>query len=231
MSTPPPEPEPVAENPLFPATAESSPASNRRRSATRRRSARRRRFERWFGERGAGVAEWLLVIVGAVVLAVVVKVFLLQAFYIPSLSMYPTLHEGDRVLVNKLSYRLHDVNRGDIVVFERPASETSSNIPDLIKRVVALPGESVAFDNGAVFVNGRRLDESYLPTGTVTSSANAPYKCTLEAPCIIPPGDVWVMGDNRADSKDSRYFGPIPESSIVGRAFIRVWPLGRFALL
>lgn len=192
---------------------------------------RRRRLERWFGPRGAGIAEWIIVIVGAVVLAVVVKVFLLQAFYIPSLSMYPTLHEGDRVLVNKLSYRMHDVNRGDIIVFERPASETSSNIPDLIKRVIGLPGESVAFDNGSVYINGQPLEESYLPAGTVTSAANAPNKCTLQDPCVVPEGDVWVMGDNRGDSKDSRYFGPIDENSIVGRAFVRVWPLGRFGLL
>lgn len=200
-------------------------------AATRTRGARRRLLEKWFGARGAGIVEWVLVIVGAILLALIVKVFLLQAFYIPSLSMYPTLHEGDRVLVNKLSYKLHDVNRGDVIVFERPASETSSNIPDLIKRVVGLPGESVSFDNGSVYINGVRLDESYLPDGTVTSSANAPNKCTPQAPCIVPEGQVWVMGDNRSDSKDSRYFGAIDESSIVGRAFVTVWPLGRFGLL
>jgi len=199
--------------------------------STRKRRGLRGRLERWLGVRGAALAEWVLVIVGAVVLAVVVKVFLLQAFYIPSLSMYPTLHEGDRVLVNKLSYRLHDVNRGDIVVFERPASETSSNIPDLIKRVVGLPGESIVIDGGSVYVDNRKLDESYLPAGTVTSAQSAPYKCTVQAPCVVPQGSVWVMGDNRPDSKDSRYFGPIPESTIVGRAFVRVWPFGRFGLL
>lgn len=200
-------------------------------ATTRPRRSRRRRLEKWFGPRGAGVAEWVIVIVGAILLALVVKVFLLQAFYIPSLSMYPTLHEGDRVLVNKLSYRLHDVNRGDVIVFERPPTETSSNIPDLIKRVVGLPGESITIENGSVFVDGQRLDENYLPDGTVTSSANAPNKCTPDAPCVVPAGQVWVMGDNRGDSKDSRYFGPIDESSIVGRAFITVWPLGRFGLL
>jgi signal peptidase I len=173
----------------------------------------------------------VLVIVGAILLALVVKVFLLQAFYIPSLSMSPTLRVGDRVLVNKLSYRLHDVNRGDVIVFERPASETSSTIPDLIKRVVGLPGESISFIDGAVYVDGKRLDESYLSAGTVTSSANAPNKCTAEAPCVVPSGQVWVMGDNRSDSKDSRYFGSIDESTIVGRAFVTVWPLGRFGLL
>ena len=197
----------------------------------RSRRSRRRRLERWFGPRGAGIAEWVIVIVGAILLALVVKVFLLQAFYIPSLSMYPTLHEGDRVLVNKLSYHLHDVNRGDVIVFERPPSETSSNIPDLIKRVVGLPGESITIENGAVFIDGQRLDEKYLPDGTVTSTANAPNKCTPDAPCVVPEGKVWVMGDNRGDSKDSRYFGAIDESSIVGRAFITVWPLGRFGLL
>lgn len=200
-------------------------------ATTRPRRSRRRRLEKWFGPRGAGVAEWVIVIVGAILLALVVKVFLLQAFYIPSLSMYPTLHEGDRVLVNKLSYRLHDVNRGDVIVFERPPTETSSNIPDLIKRVVGLPGESITIENGSVFVDGQRLDENYLPDGTVTSTANAPNKCAPDAPCVVPAGQVWVMGDNRGDSKDSRYFGPIDESSIVGRAFITVWPLGRFGLL
>ena len=199
--------------------------------AQRSSRSRRRILERWFGPRGAGIIEWFIVIIGAIFLALVVKLFLLQAFYIPSLSMYPTLHVGDRVLVNKLSYRLHDVNRGDVIVFERPASETSSTIPDLIKRVVAISGESVVIKDGSVFVDGTRLNENYLPDGTVTSTANAPNKCTEQAPCVIPNGQVWVMGDNRSDSKDSRYFGPIDKSSIVGRAFITVWPLGRFGLL
>lgn len=226
MSAPEPESEPEIEREVdftWPSTSDLV--------STRKRRGLRGRLERWLGVRGAALAEWVLVIVGAVVLAVVVKVFLLQAFYIPSLSMYPTLHEGDRVLVNKLSYRLHDVNRGDIVVFERPASETSSNIPDLIKRVVGLPGESIVIDGGSVYVDNRKLDESYLPAGTVTSAQSAPYKCTVQAPCVVPQGSVWVMGDNRPDSKDSRYFGPIPESTIVGRAFVRVWPFGRFGLL
>jgi signal peptidase I len=181
-----------------------------------RRKVRRRKFEQWFGPKGAGIVEWIVVIVGAVVLALVVKVFLLQAFYIPSLSMYPTLDKGDR---------------GDIIVFERPPSEAPSDIPDLIKRVIGLPGEAVAFENGSVYINGERLPESYLPDGTTTTAANAPNNCTTTSPCIVPSGQVWVMGDNRGDSKDSRYFGAIPESSIVGRAFILVWPFSRFGLL
>jgi signal peptidase I len=196
-----------------------------------RKKARRRRLEQRIGPRGASAVEWAVVIVGAVVLALVVKFFLLQAFYIPSLSMYPTLHEGDRVLVNKLSYKLHDVNRGDIIVFERPPSEAASDIPDLIKRVVGLSGDAVAFENGSVYINGEKLTENYLPEGTTTSAATTPYKCTLQAPCMIPDGDVWVMGDNRGDSQDSRYFGPIEEKTIVGRAFVLVWPFDRFEIL
>ena len=177
------------------------------------------------------VIEWGLVIGGAVVLAILVKVFLLQAFFIPSASMYPTLQTGDRVLVNKLSYKLHDVNRGDVVVFERPPTETATDIPDLIKRVIGLPGEQVVFEAGHVYINGDKLDESYLPDGVTTTAENAPNKCPREDPCVVPEGDVWVMGDNRNDSKDSRYFGPIDEDTIVGRAFVIVWPLNRVGLL
>jgi len=177
------------------------------------------------------IVEWALVIGGAVALAVIVKIVLLQAFYIPSASMYPTLQKGDRVLVNKLSYKLHDVNRGDIVVFERPPSETATNIPDLIKRVVGLPGEEIVITEGHVYVDGNLLDEPYLPEGVTSSTENAPLKCTQEDPCVVPEGDVWVMGDNRNDSKDSRYFGPIDEDTIVGRAFVVVWPLNRIGLL
>jgi signal peptidase I len=189
------------------------------------------RLERIFGPTGATIVEWASVIAGAILLALVVKVFVLQAFYIPSPSMYPTLKNGDRVLVNKLSYRLHDVNRGDVVVFERPASEESTTIPDLIKRVVGLPGDAVAFDEGHVFINGEQLAEPYLPAGVTTTADFAPNHCAPESPCIVPSGDVWVMGDNRNDSKDSRYFGPIEQSSIVGRAFVIVWPLNRLAWL
>ena len=189
--------------------------------------AQMRRLERRFGRTGASIVEWVAVIAGAVVLALIVKVFLFQAFYIPSPSMYPTLKEGDRVLVNKLSYKFHDVNRGDVIVFQRPPSEDPSSIPDLIKRVIALPGESIYFENGHVFIDGSQLTEEYLPAGVTTLGDFTPYRCTSESPCVGPPGDVWVMGDNRSDSKDSRYFGPIEQSSIVGRAFVKVWPLNR----
>lgn len=178
--------------------------------------------------RTRSLVEWVVVIAGAVIVALVIKTFLIQAFYIPSRSMEPTLEINDRVLVNKLSYDLHDVNRGDIVVFERPESERGSDIKDLIKRVIALPGEQVVVRDDAVFVDGQRLVEPYLAPGTTTTNGPAePWRCTVEQPCVVPEESVWVMGDNRADSRDSRFFGPIAEDAIVGRAFVRIWPLDR----
>src|SRR5688572_11045062 len=159
--------------------------------------------------------EWVVIAGGALLVAFLIKTFLLQAFYIPSLSMAPTLKINDRVLVNKLSYDLHDVNRGDLVVFESPPNE-GSETKDLIKRVIGLPGETVESRDGRILINGQVLDEPYLDRGVTTGALD---KIT------VPPDHLWVMGDNRANSRDSRFFGPIPESLVIGRAFVRVWPV------
>jgi signal peptidase I len=161
--------------------------------------------------------EWVAVIVGALVVALVVKTFLIQAFYIPSESMVPTLDVGDRVLVNKLSYSTGDVSRGDIVVFARPGGPGADGIADLIKRVVALPGETVEGRDGHVYIDGARLEEPYLPAGTQTSTF---------PPYTVPPDHVWVMGDNRGSSDDSRRFKSVPMDDVVGRAFVVIWPVG-----
>ena len=166
--------------------------------------------------------EWVVIIGGAFLVAFVVKTFLIQAFFIPSGSMLPTLHEDDRVLVNKLSYDLHDVHRGDLVVFERPQGEAAGQIKDLIKRVVGLPGEHIEQRNGRVYIDDQLLEEPYLDDGTQTTNLEAQD---------IPEGHVFVMGDNRGDSMDSRVFHAIDEDLIVGRAFVRVWPLPDLALL
>ena len=168
------------------------------------------------------LVEWVAIIVGALAVALIVKTFLIQAFFIPSLSMFPTLDEGDRVLVNKLSYKLHDVNRGDLVVFERPKGQPESQIKDLIKRVVALPGETIESREGTVYIDGKQLQEDYLVEGVTTE--NLPRQ-------EIPAGHVFVMGDNRSDSADSRVFGAIDEDTIIGRAFVRVWPIPELSLL
>ncbi len=180
------------------------------------------------------IVEWGAVIVGALVVAFLIKTFLLQAFFIPSGSMEPTLNIGDRVLVNKLAYDFHDVNRGDLVVFDRPANE-SGGVPDLIKRVIALSGETIQFRDGIIYVDNRRLDEPYQPPGFQTSGLSLTNAgaalCGGADVCTVPEGHVFVMGDNRNDSRDSRFFGPIPEDAIIGRAFLRVWPLDNIDFL
>lgn len=166
------------------------------------------------------VIEWVCILLGALLVAFLVKSFLLQAFYIPSASMSPTLKVHDRVLVNKLSYDFHDVNRGDVIVFESPPGG-DTDVKDLIKRVIALPGETVEGRDDKVFIDGQPLDEPY--THGLTTS---PFPAQT-----VPAGHYWMMGDNRPNSRDSRYFGPIDQSSVVGRAFVKVWPLGALGLL
>ena len=175
--------------------------------------------------------EWIVVIAGAVAVALIIQATSFQAFFIPSSSMETTLHVGDRVLVNKWSYRLHPIHRGDIVVFSKPKGELANNINDLIKRVIGLPGETVTIANNHVYINNHQLIEPYLRPEDITTVHPGPYACTPQVPCTIPKGEIWVMGDNRVFSEDSRYFGPIPASSVVGRAFYRIWPLNRLGSL
>jgi signal peptidase I len=190
-----------------------------RRTARRGTADQRRRRRRQSGTKQA--IEWILLIGTALAIALIIKTFFFQAFYIPSASMDPTLKIHDRVLVNKLSYKLHNVHRGDIVVFTKPPSETS-DIKDLVKRVVGLPNETVEGRAGHIYVDGKLLKEPYLPKGTDPGSFS---------PITIPSNSVWVMGDNRPYSRDSRYFGPILKSSIVGRVFVRIWPVRRVGFL
>ena len=135
--------------------------------------------------------------------------------------MTPTLKVHDRVLVNKLSYKLHPVHRDDIIVFKAPPG-ADPGIDDLVKRVIGLPGETVEGRNSHVLINGKVLKESYLPKGTFTSNFG---------PEVVPKSSYWVMGDNRTNSKDSRSFGFIKKSQIVGRVFVRIWPLDRLGIM
>lgn len=179
------------------------------------------RFARW-------VVEWVVILVISLGAALLVRTFLLQPFLIPSASMEPALRIGDRVLVNKISYRLHEIHRGDVVVFERPACDrVEGGLKDLIKRVVAVGGETVEARDGSVFVEGERVREPYLSDGVVTADFG---------PVEVPAGHLWVMGDNRGNSKDSRFLcGPrgvaIDESTVVGRGFLRVWPISSIGRL
>jgi signal peptidase I len=208
---------------VLPTTVEATAATPEPAPAERNRRSRSTRV----------AIEWGLLILAAVVIALLIKSFLFDAFYIPSQSMEPTLYEGDRILVNKLSYDFHDVNRGDVIVFEAPKSVQRDGIEDFVKRVVGLPGETVTYSDGSVFVDGHRLDEPYLRESSKNTVAlrdgklpNCGLPANGESGCVVPKGRIFVLGDNRTSSQDGRYFGTISESAIIGRVFLRIWPPG-----
>ena len=171
------------------------------------------------------LVEWAAVLVVALLLAVGVRMYVAQMFFIPSGSMLPTLQIGDRIVVDKLSYHLHGVDRGDIVVFRRPPLERAA-YSDLVKRVIGLPGDTISSIDGRVYVDGKPLAEPWLPQPLpVTSPSPVPYGFSLAHPFTVPTGEYFVMGDNRTNSEDSRYFGPISGHLIVGKMAFVVWPL------
>lgn len=175
----------------------------------------------------------------ALVIAVLIKTFLIQPFWIPSESMLPTIEINDRVMVNKLAYRFGEPHRGDVVVFNDPAEpEREESIPeavirsvlealgirtrgrdDLIKRVIGLPGETVTIRDNQVLIDGSPIPEPYLDNGAGMPDAG---------PFSVGPEEVFVMGDNREFSFDSRRFGPISQEELIGRAFVVIWPPSNF---
>jgi signal peptidase I len=227
----PPDPVATQREAKRPAQLPSGPSSSRGDQRARRDEAR-----------GAGsfFKELPVLLLIAFVLALLIKSFLVQAFYIPSESMERTLRVGDRVLVNKVVYHLHPPRRGDIIVFEdpHPAKESNRNPlqgfwhwltqglgvstdpeKDFIKRVVGLPGETLEIKRGEVYIDGQKLDERYL--GSIEDFRDY-------GPVKVPPDNLFVMGDNRTNSNDSRFgLGFIPYRKVVGRAFVVIWPPGR----
>jgi signal peptidase I len=180
---------------------------------------------------------WIIELVGVVVVALVIafllRTFVIATYSIPSGSMEPTLQVGDRIVVDKLSYHLHGVDRSNIIVFSTPPNEDCAGPPvsNLVKRVIGLPGETISLSGGNVFINGHMLAEPWLPASvrgrTSVGPSSAAY--SLHHAFLIPQGEVYVMGDNRSLSCDSRYWGPIKESTIVGKVDLRIWPLSRLA--
>jgi signal peptidase I len=168
----------------------------------------------------SGLAEWIIVVVVAISSALLVRAYVLQQFAVEGTSMLNTLHPSDRVLVNKLSYRLHDPRRGDVVVLKR--IESNAQERDLIKRVVALPGETIEYHDCQLFIDGSLVNEPYLDPQIVS-----PTRCGADQPkVIVEPEHVFVMGDNRGGSLDSRdsSVGQIAYSNLIGRAFVVMWP-------
>jgi len=175
--------------------------------------------------------DWFLVVILALGAALLVRVYVLQQFYISGPSMETTLFGDNRVLVNKMSYRLHDIHRGDVVVFDRVTTSDGNVLhDDLIKRVIALPGDTIEIKKCIVIVNSKQLDEPYLDK-EVLRLPDPVNRCrVVNLPVqTVPAKKIFVMGDNRPESFDSRSFGPISESLIVGRAFAIVWPLSRIS--
>ena len=186
-----------------------------------------RKSSRW-------IVELLAVVAIAVVAAILLRTFVVATYSIPSGSMEPTLQIGDRIVVDKLSYHLHGVDRGNIIVFSTPPNEDCAGPPvsDLVKRVIGLPGESISLSGGRVYINGHVLAEPWLPTQVQTETYPGPSQepYSLHHAYRIPQGKVYVMGDNRTFSCDSRYWGPVAESTIVGKVDLRIWPLSRLAI-
>jgi signal peptidase I len=177
--------------------------------------------------------DWAIVVVIALSAAFLVRVFILQQFYISGPSMQTTLFQDNRVLVNKLSYKMHSVHRGDVVVFDRMTTSGGTvTHDDLIKRVIGLAGDKVEIHDCVVSVNGSKISEPYLNKNDLARQDPILRCGTPEMASItVPDGDVFVMGDNRPESFDSRRFGPIAKSHIIGRAFAVVWPLSKIKTL
>jgi len=184
------------------------------------RRSRRERRRNASKKSGGGVLEFLIILLVSFVLVFgFVRPFVVEAFWIPSASMVPTLKYGDRVLVNKFIYRFTEPERGDVIVFKSVEGDGQ----DLIKRVVGVPGDEIAVRGGRLFVNGEPQKEPYV---------NKKYPDrSFYAPTTVTKDHVFAMGDNRANSQDSRIFGPVPEKNIEGEAFLRFWPPDRIGSL
>lgn len=171
----------------------------------------------------------LLIVITAFILAYLIRIFIITPYEIPSGSMLDTIQIEDKVMSERISYYFSDPKPGDIVTFQDPQQPDRT----LIKRVIATEGQTVDIKDGNVYIDGKKIDEPYLKEGTYTEPL---YEHPEDAdpiayPYTVPEGSVWVMGDNRTESADSRYFGAIDTDTVSGHAIIRYWPLDRFGLI
>jgi signal peptidase I len=175
------------------------------------------------------LVEWGVLLVLALVVTFGVRAYVAQTFFIPSGSMNPTLLQGDRIVVDKLSVRFGSIHRGDILVFRAPPTEHCSSEPagDLVKRVIGLPGDRLYSIGNRIYVNGKRLHEAW----PHTEPLGPPAIATKKHPVLVAAGHYYMMGDNHFYSCDSRYWGTITHSEIIGKAFVRIWPISRWGTL
>ena len=176
-----------------------------------------------------GLLEWVVVFVIALAVFWVVRLFVVEPFTVPTGSMEPTIQIGDNVLGQKVSLRLgQEVHAGDIVVFRNPDATSDHDI--LVKRVIATGGQTVDLRDGHVYVDGKPLDEPYAAGKSYPLDMQAPG-VEASLPYTVPEGSVWLMGDNRENSADSRYFGAVPTDNLIAVVFFRYWPLDRMGTL
>lgn len=164
--------------------------------------------------------DWIETIVVAFILALIIRAFFIQVFWIPSSSMEPTFDINDRLVVNKVVYHFRQPKRGEIVVFRQVAPPGSSK-RDLIKRLIGLPGEELQIRDGTVYINGEELKETHAMNRDFADFG----------PVTVPPDAYFMMGDNRPASADSRYWGFLPKRNLIGPAMLRIWPLNKFGLV
>jgi len=159
---------------------------------------------------------YVIIILAAVISATSIRIFIFEPFIVPTPSMEPKLEIGDKVIINKLAYKFGPIKRGDIVAFHSPIEEK-----DLVKRVIAVEGDEITLTSeGEIFINGEKITEDYLP-----EDQNIFY---INQTVVIDKGEIFVMGDNRNNSFDSRFFGTIPESDVFGKFVIIYWPPSRW---
>lgn len=179
--------------------------------------------------RRRSAVEWLVVVAAAVLVSLLIRTYAFQTFYIPSGSMEPTLQIGDRIVVSKLSVEFGTIHRGDILVFKAPAAvrtECGDDVADLVKRVIGLPGEHLTSVGNTIMLVVHGKDVPIAQPWT----HEEPLGRAL-GNVYVPKNHYFMMGDNEPDSCDSRYWGTIPRSSVIGKAVVRIWPLSRLGFL
>ena len=176
------------------------------------------------------VIEWATILIVAAVISLLIRTFIFQTFFIPSGSMNPTLWQGDRIIVNKLAVTFGTIHTGDILVFKAPpavATDCGDTVTDLVKRVIGLPGQQLYSIGNTIYVNGKVLDQTWPHYVSLGGSEIAPKN----APIVVPANHYFMMGDNHGNSCDSRTWGTVPRSDVIGKAFIKIWPLSHFGFL
>lgn len=174
--------------------------------------------------------EWVVIVVIAVVASFIVRTYVFQTYFIPSGSMEPTLQIGDRIIVDKLAVEFGTIHTGDIVVFKAPpavSNDCADAVTDLVKRVIGLPGERLSSKGNTIYINGKPLTQTWSHVTYLGNQIGTPQHPFV----IVPKGQYFMMGDNHPDSCDSRTWGTVPKKDLIGKVFLRIWPLTRFSFL